>query len=620
MTTDQELLARYVRDRSQEAFAELVARHLNLVYAAARRQVGNEALAEDVTQAVFIMLVTKAATLRANVILPAWLLTATWYACKNTMRKEHRRRIHERGASLIRRETGNEAALPDPQIGQVLDDALMSLRESDRAAVVMHYLQGQTFNEVAAALHTTPEGARKRADRAVEKLRSFFRRSGVTMESGALTSGMSHQGALCAPPVLAAGVLAAVGSLTATTAGAAAGVAGSGGSANALAQMTLQTMAAGGTKVAAVVAAALVLLTGVSVAVYTTTSGSRVTQGSGAPATTSSVAATLPRSPLVLIDAEESGDRAPTEQTVTFPNAVIIPTTATNITQYAYRTDAQVKRRADGEPSALIASLTPNAGGMPGMRGWFVPATRWRGKRVEFSAYLRTQDVRNSAGLNVLVWGPQNRLLADDINGGRLIAGTHDWTRMASVLEVPEEAQRIEFGVGLWGPGSLWLDSFTISVVPATMAETSDTAWHLSIRSPSKYRLVNDAAEPRSGHATARLESTPGVVAGEWAKLMRVERSLDGLRGRRVRVRATMKAQNLTVGAGVFASAGRFDAQRHFIQNATKHALPVRGTLGWMTYAVTLDVPADADMLQYGVRFEGAGTLWIDDVVLEVLP
>src|SRR5205823_8335177 len=131
--------------------------------------------------------------LRPDVILPAWLLTATWYACKNTMRQEHRRRIHERGASFMRRETEDETALPDPQIGRVLDEALMSLRESDRAAVVMHYLQGQTFNEVAAALHTTPEAARKRSDRAVDKLRSIFRRRGVTMESSALASGMSQQ-------------------------------------------------------------------------------------------------------------------------------------------------------------------------------------------------------------------------------------------------------------------------------------------------------------------------------------------------------------------------------------------------------------------------------------------
>src|SRR5437016_3143597 len=98
MTSDQELLTKYVVDGKQSAFAEIVGRHLDLVYGSARRQLGNEGLAEDVTQAVFIMLATKARALRPDVILPAWLLTATWYACKNTMRQEHRRRIHERGA------------------------------------------------------------------------------------------------------------------------------------------------------------------------------------------------------------------------------------------------------------------------------------------------------------------------------------------------------------------------------------------------------------------------------------------------------------------------------------------------------------------------------------------
>src|SRR3954469_10308003 len=116
MTPDTQLLASFVRHRSQEAFGELVAPHLDLVYASARRQVGNEALAQDVTQAVFIMLERKSSILRGDVILPAWLLTATWYACKNAMRKEQRRRIHEKGAATMRPETTAEEPIADPQV------------------------------------------------------------------------------------------------------------------------------------------------------------------------------------------------------------------------------------------------------------------------------------------------------------------------------------------------------------------------------------------------------------------------------------------------------------------------------------------------------------------------
>src|SRR5262249_52993502 len=112
MTSDAELLDRYASEKSQAAFTELCARYLNLVYASARRQSGNGALAEDITQAVFLMLAQKAAKLRKDVILSAWLLTATWYATKNALRKERRRQIYEQRAAEMNIEiTSAEASI-----------------------------------------------------------------------------------------------------------------------------------------------------------------------------------------------------------------------------------------------------------------------------------------------------------------------------------------------------------------------------------------------------------------------------------------------------------------------------------------------------------------------------
>jgi hypothetical protein len=78
MTDDAELLRRYAAERSEEAFAELVQRHLNLVYRSALRQLGGDAhRAEDVAQSVFALLAHKAASLSGHPNLAGWLYTTT---------------------------------------------------------------------------------------------------------------------------------------------------------------------------------------------------------------------------------------------------------------------------------------------------------------------------------------------------------------------------------------------------------------------------------------------------------------------------------------------------------------------------------------------------------------
>jgi RNA polymerase sigma factor (sigma-70 family) len=261
MTSDRELLAHYVRDRSQDAFGELVARHIDMVFVSAHRQLHDAELAEDVTQAVFLMLARKAAGLRKDVVLPAWLLTGTWYACKNAMRQQRRRRIHESRVAAMRSESSDgSAAIAESEVVQALDAALAHLGEADRGAITMRYLQSRSVREVAASLGVSEEAAQKRVTRAIAKLRDYFRRRGVMVEAGTLAGGLSRQAALCAPAALPAVVLATVTSgMTGASASAAA---------VALADVTAKSMStAAGAKLVAVGTAVLAAIAIVPVVV-----------------------------------------------------------------------------------------------------------------------------------------------------------------------------------------------------------------------------------------------------------------------------------------------------------------------------------------------------------------
>src|SRR6266576_1952765 len=102
MIADIALLRRYADANSEDAFAELVRRHLNLVYSAALRQVNGDAhLAQDVAQTVFADLAHKAASLARRPVLTGWLYTSAHFAAAKAVRTERRRHTHEEEAQLM---------------------------------------------------------------------------------------------------------------------------------------------------------------------------------------------------------------------------------------------------------------------------------------------------------------------------------------------------------------------------------------------------------------------------------------------------------------------------------------------------------------------------------------
>jgi RNA polymerase sigma factor (sigma-70 family) len=203
---DLALLRQFVSDRSQPAFAELVRRHVDMVYSGARRQVGDPALAEDVTQAVFVTLAEKAHTIRDGEALAGWLLVTTRFVALNALRAEARRRRHEREAAAMKSEIDDETDEANRRawasVGPVLDEAVGKLKTEDRDALALRYFQGRSVADVAAALGVSHEAAQKRVSRAVERLRVLFARRGITTSAEALSSMLTAHGLILAPAAL----------------------------------------------------------------------------------------------------------------------------------------------------------------------------------------------------------------------------------------------------------------------------------------------------------------------------------------------------------------------------------------------------------------------------------
>lgn len=206
--SNSDLLQEYAQG-SEAAFTELVQRQVNLVYSAALRQVGNGAQAEEIVQAVFIILARKAAGLRPNTVLEAWLYETTRLTALSFLRSERRRQFREQEAYM--QSTLNEESASDAtwnQIAPLLDEAVAHLGKKDREAVVLRFFKEKNLRDVAAALNVTEAAAQSRVHRALEKLHRYFSKRGVSSTTAIIAGQMSSRSLQAAPVGLAKAVSA----------------------------------------------------------------------------------------------------------------------------------------------------------------------------------------------------------------------------------------------------------------------------------------------------------------------------------------------------------------------------------------------------------------------------
>jgi len=213
--TDIELLSEYCQHNSEQAFAALVSRHVNLVYSVAMRNTGNPHQAQEITQAVFITLAKKASGLSRRTVLAGWLYHTSRLTASNFRRTEMRRAHREQesymqnllneaeGGSAFGKSFTGESWL---EIAPHLDVAMSALTESDRNAIVLRFFENKSLRDVGEALGVSEEATKKRVQRALERLRTYFAKRGVISTTVIIAGLISANSVQSAPVTLAAAV------------------------------------------------------------------------------------------------------------------------------------------------------------------------------------------------------------------------------------------------------------------------------------------------------------------------------------------------------------------------------------------------------------------------------
>jgi RNA polymerase sigma factor (sigma-70 family) len=249
---DMTLLREYAQHNSEAAFAELVSRHVGFVYSAALRQVRDPQRAEEITQTVFIILAQKAGQISGKTILTGWLFKTTRFTVIAQVRAAAKRQQREQEAQM---QSPLQPAAPDgfwEQLSPLLDEALASLGETDRQAVLLRFFENQSLAEVGSRLGTGEDTARKRVARALEKLHRYFDQHGVNSTTAIIAGAISANSVQAAPAALIKSVTA-----VAMAKGAAAS-----GSTLTLIKGALKIMAWTKAKMVAVAAVAVILAAG----------------------------------------------------------------------------------------------------------------------------------------------------------------------------------------------------------------------------------------------------------------------------------------------------------------------------------------------------------------------
>ncbi len=197
------MVQEYAQHNSEQVFATLVSRHINLVYSVALRQAHDPHRAEDITQAVFAVLERKTNFLSPQTVLSGWLCRTDRIGAADGRSTERRRQSREQELPMQSILNGSDSDAWS-QIAPLLDEAMNCLGTKEHDAVMLRFLDGKELKLVGAAMGTTEDGARMRVNRGLEKHWEFFTKKGVALSARAIAGAIAANSVQAAPEGFAA--------------------------------------------------------------------------------------------------------------------------------------------------------------------------------------------------------------------------------------------------------------------------------------------------------------------------------------------------------------------------------------------------------------------------------